>query len=460
METIVDVTWDPTSPHDFLPDHETDITLAGGALRRSGPGIRSFVIPGDVPLLALDAHFKKTWHAIEWTFIRVRQNFAVRAGMLAPLPTPPHAFSPNPLIDVATTASARGGHATIRVRTDFVEVTYAWATIAGDSWRHYYDDHNAETSLVVLAWTRGEPQFWMASIPKACRTSAPGALVFFRPPNTTTIPKSMTSLNRYLLAPIPGAPASEWERRDRLTGGGAVWLRVGIERALDRAGRAVVQFMPSPLTTVATPPSGPGSEFAAAATGALPDLVASAMRLLWGHGHVGPFATDVLPVRRLGLSGFSGGGGGLIYALAANKKVVKEIYAFDADGFEAATTAATVHSWATMHASDMRLRMTAGRSGPAPIADVAASTAGIESSLSGVVPGAWITAAPASPTFWEKGSERWWDYALQDMDARQRGDWATRHQFAVYGGRDLGPGEAPADAGVTWLEEFLRGSGF
>ena len=454
METTVDITWDPRSPHNFLPDHETEIGLAGGTLRTSGPGIRSFVIPDGVALVALDAHFKKTWHAIEWTFIRVRQLFALNAGILQALPTPPHSFSPNPLIDVTTTASARGGHATIRIRTDFVEVTYAWATIAGDPWLHYYADHTAETSLVVLAWTRGEPQFWMASIPKACRTSAPGALVFFRPPNTKTIPKSMDSLNRYLLAPIPGAPATEWERRDRLTGGGDVWLRVGIERALDRAGRAVVHLMPSPIATVVSPPGGPGSgtEFATAATSALPDLVAGAMRLLWGHGHVCPIAPDVLPVRRLGLGGFSGGGGGLLYALAANRKLVKEVYAFDAEGFESATTAAVVRDWATLHASDLRLRMTATGG--------AAAITGVQSSLSGIVPAAWMTVAPPSPSFWDKGGERWWDYVLQDMREKQRDDPPTRHQFAMYGGRSLGPSETPADAGVTWLEEFLRGSGF
>jgi hypothetical protein len=298
----------------------------------------------------------------------------------------------------------------------------------------------------VLGATGATPIIWFASIPDACLHCTNGfasCLVFFRPENyiytQVNQPHQMAALARYLLKPkeADDATAQSWER-DYIAGDGYNLIRCGFEDALARSQRAVVMLHPWPS----------GTAFGGAAGSELPALCSGALRLLWADQHIFRGTANVR-LGRLGISGFSRGGGSLWPALTSNIGRVDEVYAFDCVGTD--TSAGTIVQWYNSR-PEARLRMVGGAYNVAKhqaIYRTIQATNGVTGPLT------HVTAIPESNEGYAPRGNPLWDHVLKEReDLRSHPD--TRHQFAIFGGYIALPGPFA----LTFLLRFLKESLF
>lgn len=418
-----------------------------------------------VPTLPLKAGL------IDFVVLQADQAYIVEGTTLHPDPTPFRlvngemiAQNVHPLIDLVSAGNAVAGLATAEVRTEFVDVTQVWKTIVNrDLWDVYEVDKEREVMFVAVAATGSTPPLWFAAFPMDLEppSSDVGTLVFFRP----SVDKSYNAvreadpmevqfgLSRYLLAPrhpddpfiLRGEPLPRGEQSGFQITGEWFALRCSFQRALIRSGKPVVMLHPWPQG---------GTQFGDASSAKLPHLTQGILRLLRGAGYVGANHPEITP-GRMGLSGYSAGGPSTIAAFRANRHLVRELYLFDP--VQLATGAPHVIQWATK-TDDFRLRMTGASSWP--------SVKGIyESVKKSVGPEAAelaLTARPMDPSAWDteaNGGWRWWNYMIEKKP-QYRYSWEYQHQFVVFGGEEFEMSDGRVVHYTTFLEDFLKGSGY
>ncbi len=289
------------------------------------------------------------------------------------------------------------------------------------------------SELRALAYTGGKPLLWFATYPD--RLAFPpsteiSCLVFFRPENDfysrIDQPHNMFRLNRFLLSPVTVAPTpdADYWTADQIIKVKFPWLRAGFEQAVVDSGRHD------------------------AATEQLPNLVFSALRLLWAESEIAMDRFD-LQLGRLGLSGYSAGGTALWQTLRANIGRVAEVYAFDAA--DTHKNPSLAKSWFQQH-DDACLRMVGGYTfapvgcgiGPnLQVAERIGDTSGR------------VSVMPGDPQEYDDGSIPHWVYATA-LHPRVRPSGDYRHQFAIFGSY---PGKA-TPPNKTFLQQFLESSGF
>ncbi|WP_437675074.1 hypothetical protein [Sorangium sp. So ce131] len=467
MTLKVSITWDNAN-HALLPEAHADVKLDGGGVTLDGsaPGRREYTIADGVARVALKASFSASFGpvqgfaperkgvsstvavsagALALEVLRAQQEFDVVDGgtRLSPVSQPSYA-GPHPLVDLRGAANVHGS-AAIKIRTDFVDITGFWRAYAG-GWGYYEAERKPGTQLVVLGSTSASPLIWFASIPDVCAGFTNGftsCLVFFRPGNyeyeRLDQPHQMSALARYLLKPKEeGDPTAQFWERDYIDGStGYNLIRCGFEDALVRSRRAVVMLHPWQS----------GSSYGTAAGASLPSLCEGAIRLLWASQRICR-STGNVRLGRLGISGFSLGGGAMYPALAANIGRVDEVYAFDCLG--AKNSGPSVARWVTSR-PEARLRMAgSGRN----VAYHQAIYRTIQTTSGTTAPLPRVSALPESEQGYRKGANPLWDHVLKEReDMRAHGD--TRHQFAIFGGHVALPGPFAKTFLLRFLEDSL-----
>ncbi len=461
MTFVFEVSWG-SAAHPLFGGAQVRVTADGTLLTNAVVGrqgdreIHRFSMPQPPQKLALDARFVPTLKGIPHMVLQANQSWSIfDGGFGVGVDIVPGFRGAHPLVDTKATQMPPNLVITAQIRTDFVDVTNLWMDLADQSWvQDYVDEHHPDVQLVVLGATRSTPPLWFALVPKQCRAPASpsiGALVFYRPASyvyTSLVDAqapggvhSMQAMNRYFLAPVPGTAA--FYKKDTMEpdgqGGDYLYVRVGFEDALVKSGKNVVLFHPLPS----------GNSFGDSRGVRLPTLLSQAMALLWSNQAVG-VDTGNVQVGRLGVAGYSAGGQGLWDAFRNNKALVKEIYAFDPIGTVAHGDQAI--QWACTTA-DARLRMV-GAAQQNAVLGIAAGIEKRKARLPSVGP-AGVTVSPtkAGPSFWDPSpvGSAWWNHAIQKFTHRRR-DLNLSHQFAVFGGSGA--------KGVSYLEEFLKGSGY
>ncbi|WP_437908215.1 hypothetical protein WME95_10230 [Sorangium sp. So ce327] len=464
MTLRIAVTW-PNANSPLLPDNLADVRLEAGGTpltpKQAAPGRREYEIPDGAAKLSLKASFSVAFGPVKGTaknpdvlidvgamthvVLRAEQEFDVVDGgtRLRPVDQPAYA-GPHPLVHMVGAANLHAA-VSIKLRTEFVDITPFWKVYAA-VWSYYEAEHKPGTTLLVLGATGATPIIWFASIPDACLHCTNGfasCLIFFRPENyiytQVNQPHQMAALARYLLKPkeADDATAQSWER-DYIAGDGYNLIRCGFEDALARSQRAVVMLHPWPS----------GTAFGGAAGSELPALCSGALRLLWADQHIFRGTANVR-LGRLGISGFSRGGGSLWPALASNIGRVDEVYAFDCVGTD--TSAGTIVQWYNSR-PEARLRMVGGAYNVAKhqaIYRTIQTTNGVTGPLT------HVTAIPESNEGYAPRGNPLWDHVLKEReDLRSHPD--TRHQFAIFGGYIALPGPFA----LTFLLRFLKESLF
>lgn len=407
------------------------------------------------------------------------QSFLVLPNKLKPL-KPPQWQGPNPLFDVPG-AAASNGVVRVHVLTQFIDVTELWRKRAFWVW-DYDADHKSGTELVILAWTgamsSAETLLWFATIPSACKGAALpiGCIVYYPPPayaySSLDEQHEMLQINRFLLSPDASLAvtaqkiinqywrAPQFNKYFLKFPSGKIdlktdvavfsYVRSGFEAALDGSGKKVVLLTLWPTTANFNP--GNASPFGQAQSKHLPDLVEAAIRFLWGIQKIGQSQGATRLVSRLGLMGFSAGGGGLFPSVIANQASVLEVWSFDANGLGAHAT--KLIAWFNQNKSKgAMIRMTGGLNDH--MKDVAKIMAATKDAA--------VTGSPSSSAFWSAagaaGASDWWNFTLAALPPLlsdgTRKDTSFRHQFALFGGDDTSPPRA-----VNYFAKFLKDSGF
>ncbi|WP_394845017.1 hypothetical protein LZC95_49195 [Pendulispora brunnea] len=355
---------------------------------------------------------------------------------------------PHPLVETVGLASVRGV-ATIRLRTDFVDVTPFFSA--------YSEIPNSaltppDCTVVVLGHTGEMPKIWIALLPKACATSTTAnvsAMVFFRPASygysAIAQKHTATAIPRYFLSPMPDADASAqfWERdhcfpQTDARGNQYAYnlMRCGFGAALVNSFRAVVVLNPWPS----------GDQFGVAASAQLPSLTTSAIRFLWAAGHLCEGVANV-HLGRLGLSSFSRGGLAMWPTLAANRSRVSEVWAFDT--MDAADASALAVQW--YRADNTRsLRLVGGAYHRAQYRAIQQTLQNYRASMS------QFSAVLVDPNDFDPSYNPAWQHYTKDVASFPPKNWLadTQHQFAICGGTRIG------DRVTPYFEKFMLDSGF
>lgn len=464
MTTLkVQVTW-PNAGSELLPDAGADVKLlAGGAALtavRSARGVRVFDVPDGTTQLELKAAFSASFGAISGKagprsqpvtaaamsaeVLRAEQKYAV-AGVQLTAQTIGDFGGPHPLV-VTKGAANKNGVVSITLRTEFVDIGAFWEKYAF-AWPYFVAEHKGNTTTHVLGCTGGSPLIWICSVPSGLASHGNGStacLVFFRPANYSYAqlaqPHDGSAVARYFLKPkADGDKAALDFERDHIIDDFNL-MRASFEDAIDQSRRAMVMLHPWPS----------GSSFGDAATGALPSLCEGAIRLLRAKKVVCRGVANV-SLGRLGISGFSLGGLGMFASLRANMAKVREVYAFDCVGSEAA--AGDIVQWFNSHDSNA-LRLVGGAynvSTYSAIKRTISPSGGARRDL---------TFTPQAADPYAAGKNIVWDHFLS-LAEPHRTFADTIHQFAICGGTIPGNG-GPYDLDdvETFLANFLTASSF
>lgn len=467
MTLKISITWDNAN-HPLLPEAHADVKLdgAGVTLDRSAPGRREYTIADGVRRVVLKASFSASFGPIQGfapegqgrvstvsisagsmtrEVLNAHQPFDVVDGgtRLSPMSQPEYA-GPHPLVDMRGAANVHGA-AAIKIRTDFVDITEFWKAYAG-GWSYYEAERKPGAQLVVLGSTSASPLIWFASFPDICANFTNGftsCLVFFRPGNYEYLrldqPHQMSALARYLLKPKEedDTTAQFWERDYIDRSSGYNLIRCGFEDALVRSRRAVVMLHPWQS----------GSGYGTATSASLPSLCDGAIRLLWATQHICRNTGNVR-LGRLGISGFSLGGGAMYPALAANIGRVDEVYAFDCLG--AKNFGPIAAQWAASR-PEARLRMAGSGLN---VVYHQATYRTIQTTSGTTAPLPRVSALPESERGYRKDMNPRWDHVLKEReDMRAHAD--TRHQFTIFGGYVALPGPFAKTFLLKFLEDSL-----
>jgi hypothetical protein len=397
----------------------------------------------------------KTAPAVKASLLDAHQIYQVRGNQLVPTASlSVFGGAGHPLLSPPKTGT--DGVVSIRLLTDFTDVTKLWMNRAVDS-AAYTSLHEKGSRLVALGSPdpRG-PLFWFAVVPDICiSTGSVSCVVFFRPTGHyeyTSLDDNrldMYPLSRYLIRPRASLNNLEKEawafdrffNYEPIPGVREVYrdLCAGMEQALVDSKKSAILLIPWPS----------GANFGAAANVQLPDFCAKVLRLLWSKGFVGK-GTNKVSLNRLALAGFSSGSGQLFQALGRNSEFVSEVYAFDCDKMEA--LAERARAWAKV--DQHRLRMTGGYDKTVETNHALRERLVNDDGKSPMQ----VTAVPAnSTTDWAEGANPWWDYVTSSagVDKEKLGALRAfgpiRHQFAMFGGID--PSRMR-----TYFADFLNGS--
>lgn len=188
----------------------------------------------------------------------------------------------------------------------------------------------------IFQMTMGRPACWSIVVPPNLPEDASGynVLVFYQPTLIGAEYKSAAdcqfhhdeNLPRYTRDPPVWAPYY-WARRVDGSFYRVSWPHTGFEGQIAASRKPVILMMPYP--------HGENMDFGDAITRQLPMLVESLLRALWGAALIGLDQKQPIALKRLGLSGFSAGGGAATAAWSALRKVesrLKELYLFDPAG--------------------------------------------------------------------------------------------------------------------------------
>ncbi len=357
----------------------------------------------------------------------------------------------HPLVKISS-AKAVNGVTILHLRTRFVDITLPYSLYAS-GWKYYQSQRDPDARLRVLGYTGGAPAIWLASFGKQLETHVfrrPGALVFFRPASYAYTrvdqPHNMAGPIRYLTAPVPKS-STYWERSyQHADPDKYFYIRCGFEDALVRSDRPVVMLHPWPS----------GANFGHAQSKQLRGLARDAIRYLWGDQHIYR-DRKVMGFGRLGVSGFSLGGGGAFSALVHGKRSIDELFLFDCTHSH--------HYRGHIKQWFLSRRAKPGRSGTPCLRMIGGgyninTYAAIESAIAatlGESSVAQVTATPKTETMYASGHNPLWDHVVKEDPGRLRGDEDQRHQFSVHGGNDpFGPGASVE----TYLLRCLKDSRF
>jgi len=460
MTLNVRVSW-PHAGHVLLSEKLADVRLTiGGSpipLAASSAGVRQFEIPDGTPRVVLTASFSASFGTVvrqpdlpdappmSAEVLRIEQPFdVVDGGTALRAADMPEYVKGHPLVDTKVLSNVHGA-ALLQLRTEFVDITPFWNAYYSFA-SQYAADHAVEstgTELVALGYTGGDPKIWFASVPAACIAPprpALSSLVFFRPAAQTydriDQKHAQAGLNRFLLKPTD-QPANFRKRdifkMDLETNTVFTFLRCGFEDALARSGKAVVMLHPWPS----------GLAYGDAVGPELPRLAEAALRLLWANQVIAK-NRGAIRLGRLGLAGYSAGGGALWGCLGANAGRVDEVFSFDTVG--TADAAPRAIQWFRSRPTAC-LRMT----GAFQLTANQGIARSIEKLQGG--PQARVTAVPADASAYAAGNMALWDHVLTELP-ELRSDGAARHQFAMFGGHPTLPGAFAK----TFLQRFLEDS--
>jgi len=471
------VRW-PNAGHVLLgnPSVTTLVDGAGTPATLAVPGQSLFRIPDGSEHVLVKVQFKPSLPipgkgSTAFVTLEADQGYLVDGNTLRPDATPFRMVNGNiivqnvhPLIDTISAGNAAAGLTVAEVRTEFVDCTAVWEQIAERNlWLEWNHDREREGEVVMIGATGSTPPLWMVNFRRTLEPPSPevGALVFFRPTlqyHYETVfdprhPIGQFNINRYLLAPrdpnqLYVLDGAQYDRGSISWWyvGSVIPLRAGFQRALLRSGKPMVMLHPWPQH---------GNDYGEATTGKLPVLVQGILRMLRGAGYIGINHPHLVP-GRLGLAGYSAGGPPTVAALFNNRHLVRELYLSDPNDMPAAPP--FLIQWAAT-TPDFRLRMT----GSNHFATMTAIQRAVTQRVSGEAGDLFLTAQPASSTFWNpvsKGGSPYWNFVIQKHPEMQQ-DFAVRHQFTVFGGPSI---EIDATGritdNVTWLEDFLKSSGF
>ncbi|WP_437711793.1 hypothetical protein WMF45_41355 [Sorangium sp. So ce448] len=217
--------------------------------------------------------------------------------------------------------------------------------------------------------------------------------------------------------------------------------------SLHAGGEALLKLH-ADATVVMLHPWQSGSGYGAATSASLPSLCEAAIRFLWTTQRICRNTGNVR-LGRLGISGFSLGGGAMYPALAANIGRVDEVYAFDCLG---AKNFGPIAAQRAASRPEARLRMAGSGLN---VVYHQATYRTIQTTSGTTAPLPRVSALPESEQGYRKDMNPLWDHVLKDReDMRAHAD--TRHQFTIFGGYVALPGPFAK----TFLSRFLEDSLF
>lgn len=475
MSIRLQVRW-PTPGHMLLQGAKVTVLVDGNDTPASNaePGDHLFEIPDGSSHVLVKVVFEPDIPVAKGTrkfvVLRADQAYMVDGTSLQPDTTPFHlsngelsSQNVNPLIDTIGAGNAVSGLTIAEVRTEWVDLTEYWIWRGFTAAGQYLSDTERDCSLVAAGSTVEKPSMWFATFPLGLAPPTPevGALVFYRPsidhaytqPWEVHVTEAWFALQRYLLAPrdpedpyfIDGKPEPRDNESIFFCNAGWIALRASFQQAQMRSGKPMVMLHPWPMG---------GVNFGGAATSRLPRQIRGILRMLRGMGHIATNHKSV-DLGRLGLSGYSRGGPATGQALRANREHVRELYLFDP--IDLAQDADSVIQWAK-HTPDFRLRMSCSNAFASMMAIRNAVVAGI----SGEAGDAFVTANPQNHIVWEKyvdGGAKFWNWAIA-YHQEYRTAFNVRHQYVLYGGNEFEKSGSRVTHHSTFLEDFLRTSGY
>lgn len=460
MTLRIDIRWDnPSSP--LIADAVIYLMIdgIGRPPDSEGKGFQQYDLPDTTKTIELHARFTAHLRAVKvgtatiaaqsHQTLRIDQNLEVTDGHVRAL-SHPEWSGKHPLVLVSS-STAGNAVTKIHLRTRFVDITPLWQAYA-DSWKYYQAHREPDARLRVLGFTGGAPQIWFASYAKSLERNSfrrPGALVFFRPANykytRVDEPHKMGALIRYLTKPKPGTSRHWEEDHQNADPDKYFYIRCGFEAAVVQANRPLVMLHPWPS----------GSSFGLAQTRKLRGLARDAVRYLWADQHIYR-EQKVTGFGRLGVAGFSLGGGGVFSSLGLGNDKIDELYLFDCTG--SSHSRGIITQWFLSrrkkpgHGGTPCLRMAGGAyniNTYNSIRDAIAAALG-KTTLPEV------TVTPRDETMYDPGHNPMWEHVIKDTP-HYRSDRDQRHQFSVHGGDDpSGPGPYVH----TYLLDFLENSRF
>lgn len=474
---LLRVQW-PNAGHVLLARPSIVVQADGQALEAvaRAPGRHDFEIPDGAARVELLATFQADLPVIApeivetFTLFQAGQNYRVEQdGLIADSAVVfgkeqiDFTRTVHPLIQTVSAANAISGAAVAELRTEFLDITDHWFANAPTRESQLFAmDNEPGNDFVALAATGSQPPLWFAHFPKDLDPgrSEVGVMVAFRPHGHYTystafdlrhFERGLQDLSRYLLSPkdtreveIDEAPARVEERfpfADTYYP-----LRIGWQQAVLRSGKQMVVFHPWPTG---------GLQFGDALTSRLPGLIDQMLRFLHGAGRAGASQAS-LQLGRLGVAGFSAGGGPAVQAMKTNRRRVKEMYLLDP--FPFIPDMPFVIDWA-FRTQDFRLRMT----GANFWGQCETVRRAILAGLTGEAGDAFVTLRPTSLAIFkpeDKGGSHYWNYVIHTQPELQFAPH-VHHQFAAFGGDFLvHDDDFNMVDNVTWLEEFLTNSAF
>jgi hypothetical protein len=388
--------------------------------------------------------------------------------------SPRYGGRPNPLV---SPPEYTGSTVTIRVNTDFVDMTPWWPKYA-EGWSAYESEHRGQASgadvyiLGCCAAPAAGGSICVAVVPPLARSAAEvGVHVFFRPADDKYERFDQFHptgrLQRYLLGPYDDPVANVHPKlRDHIEDG--TWLiRCGFELALAKSSKPIVLLYPSPS----------GLDFGAFEGATFARMAESALRCLWGNeverldaslsrfgqqaiGRNRNIAAQGRVTARLGLSGFSASGPDVTNTWRVNRSRIQELYLIDPiarpDPGELYTWLVKTEPSKPAAYRGRNLRIVWGQEDPNRMVGQAVLASLVASNLD---PNAHVTVwPPDESSYVVPGRTPYFDHVIHRFPQyRNRAQYPDFfHQYTIFGSTE---GEAPGPGRRTFMHRFWMDSG-